>query len=95
MTTTHNVVTRYGVPITPRQLEVVSLIAKGFTTPAVARELGISPRTAKAHADVLRQKLGAPRRREIPEQFRLLTGRDPSTLAPLRLEHPAESPAAA
>jgi DNA-binding NarL/FixJ family response regulator len=39
--------------------------------------LGISPRTAKAHADALRQKLGVARRRQIPVAYRAKTGRDP------------------
>src|SRR5579875_2406610 len=30
-----------------------------------------------AHCDALRQKLGVPRRRQIPIAFRLLTGEDP------------------
>ena len=41
------------------------------------RASGISPRTAKAHCDVLRQKLGVPRRRQIPAAFKALTGEDP------------------
>jgi hypothetical protein len=32
---------------------------------------------AKAHSDVLRQKLGVPRRRQIPAAFKALTGEDP------------------
>ena len=39
--------------------------------------LFISPRTVKAHCDVLRQKLGVSRRRQIPVAYRLLTGVDP------------------
>ena len=46
----------------------------------VGRRLGISPRTAKAHADVLRRKLGVARRRQIPMAYRTITGEDP--LAP-------------
>ena len=41
--------------------------------------LGISPRTAKAHSDALRQKLGVPRRRQIPAAYRARTGDDPLT----------------
>jgi DNA-binding CsgD family transcriptional regulator len=69
--------------LTPRQREVVVLIAAGCSNEEVGERLGISPRTAKAHCDVLRQKLGVPRRRQIPVAYRLLTGEDP--LAP-RLE---------
>ena len=64
-------------PITPRQRQVVALIAAGCSNDEVGARLGISPRTAKAHADVLRQKLGVRRRRQIPIAFRVLTGEDP------------------
>ena len=67
-------------PITERQRQVVELIAAGYSNDEVGRRLGISPRTAKAHADVLRRKLGVARRRQIPAAYRALTGDDP--LAP-------------
>jgi ATP/maltotriose-dependent transcriptional regulator MalT len=63
--------------ITERQREVVELIAAGLSNDEVGARLGISPRTAKAHCDVLRQKLGVSRRRQIPVAYRLLTGEDP------------------
>lgn len=68
---------RKATPITARQREVVALIAAGCSNDEVGARLGISARTAKAHSDVLRQKLGVPRRRQIPIAFRLLTGEDP------------------
>ena len=63
--------------ITSRQRQVVELIAQGLSNDEVGVELGISPRTVKAHSDALRHKLGVPRRRQIPVAFRLLTGEDP------------------
>ena len=66
--------------ITRRQREVVALIAAGCSHDEVGQRLGISPRTAKAHCDALRQKLGVARRRQIPAAYRSLTGDDP--LAP-------------
>jgi hypothetical protein len=48
--------------ITSRQREVVELIAQGLSN----EEVGL-----------VRQKLGVPRRRQIPVAFRLLTGEDP------------------
>ena len=63
--------------ITARQREVVVLIAAGMSNDKVGACLGISPRTAKAHADVLRQKLGVARRRQIPYAYLALTGDDP------------------
>lgn len=63
--------------ITERQREVIRLIAEGLSNEELGLELGISPRTAKAHCDALRQKLGVPLRRQIPLAYRLLTGDDP------------------
>jgi DNA-binding CsgD family transcriptional regulator len=63
--------------LTERQRQVVALIAAGCSNVELGRELGISPRTAKAHCDVLRRKLGVPRRRHIPAAYRTLTGEDP------------------
>jgi ATP/maltotriose-dependent transcriptional regulator MalT len=63
--------------ITDRQRQVVELIAAGCSNAEVGRRLGISPRTAKAHSDALRQKLGVARRRQIPAAYRTQTGRDP------------------
>ncbi len=63
--------------ITERQREVIVLIAAGCSNDEVGQRLGISPRTVKAHCDVLRQKLGVPRRRQIPSAYRSLTGDDP------------------
>ena len=70
--------------LTPRQKQVVELIAAGCSNEEVGERLGISPRTAKAHCDVLRQKLGVARRRQIPRAYRELTGDDPlsKSLAP-------------
>jgi DNA-binding CsgD family transcriptional regulator len=63
--------------ITDRQREVIALIAAGCSNDEVGARLGISPRTVKAHCDVLRQKLGVKRRRQIPMAFRIITGEDP------------------
>ena len=65
------------IGLTGRQRQVVALIAAGCSNDEVGAQLGISPRTAKAHCDVLRQKLGVPRRRQIPAAYRALTGDDP------------------
>jgi ATP/maltotriose-dependent transcriptional regulator MalT len=64
-------------PITERQRQVVELIAAGCSNEEVGRRLGISTRTAKAHSDVLRRKLGVARRRQIPAAYLAATGNDP------------------
>lgn len=66
-----------GPVLTERQRTVVSLIAAGCSNDEVGERLGISARTAKAHSDTLRLKLGVARRRHIPAAYRLLTGDDP------------------
>ena len=68
--------TRIPPKITQRQLQVIELIAAGCSNEEVGERLGISPRTAKAHCDVLRQKLGVARRRQIPVAYRLHPGVD-------------------
>jgi ATP/maltotriose-dependent transcriptional regulator MalT len=69
--------------LTPRQKQVVELIAAGCSNEEVGERLGISPRTAKAHSDVLRQKLGVARRRQIPRAYLQQTGDDPLLKASL------------
>jgi ATP/maltotriose-dependent transcriptional regulator MalT len=73
----HQVLSQGRLALTERQRQVVELIAAGCSNEEVGERLGISARTAKAHCDVLRQKLGVPRRRQIPVAYRLLTGDDP------------------
>ena len=72
-----NTMAERHLSITERQREVIVLIAAGCSNDEVGQRLGISPRTVKAHCDVLRQKLGVPRRRQIPIAYRSLTGDDP------------------
>jgi DNA-binding NarL/FixJ family response regulator len=66
-----------GTRFTERQRQVVRLIAAGCSNVEIAERLGVSPRTAKAHSDVLRSKLGVSRRRQIPAAYRDATGEDP------------------
>jgi non-specific serine/threonine protein kinase len=66
-----------GTHFTSRQRQVIQLIAEGCSNVEIAERLGVSPRTAKAHSDVLRSKLGVSRRRQIPLAFRDATGENP------------------
>jgi DNA-binding CsgD family transcriptional regulator len=47
------------VLLTPRELEVLSLLAEGMSNKAIARRLGISVHTAKFHVGALIDKLDA------------------------------------
>jgi DNA-binding CsgD family transcriptional regulator len=47
------------VSLTPRELEVLTLLAEGMSNKAIARRLGISVHTAKFHAGALIDELDA------------------------------------
>ena len=65
------------VALSPRQQQVLMLVAAGLTGGEIAQELSISPRTARMHCDALKIKLGVPKRRLIPAAYRAITGEDP------------------
>jgi DNA-binding NarL/FixJ family response regulator len=50
--------------LTPREAEVLALVARGLTNREIAAELVISEKTAGIHVSHILQKLGAPNRRE-------------------------------
>jgi DNA-binding CsgD family transcriptional regulator len=50
--------------LTPREAEVLALLARGYTDREVAAALVISVRTAGVHVSHILRKLGAPNRRE-------------------------------
>ncbi|MBA3716741.1 MAG: helix-turn-helix transcriptional regulator [Actinobacteria bacterium] len=70
---------------TTRQLQVVELIAAGCSNEEIGQRLGLSARTAKAHSDALRRKLGVAKKRQIPAAYRLVTGQDPLDQLPAAL----------
>jgi DNA-binding NarL/FixJ family response regulator len=49
-------------PLTERQREVLRLLTEGFDNAQIARSLGISPRTARAHVSSVLERLGAENR---------------------------------
>ena len=51
-------------PLTPRELQVLQLVAQGLPNKGIARRLGISENTAKFHVASLTGKLGASSRTE-------------------------------
>jgi DNA-binding NarL/FixJ family response regulator len=54
-----------GDPLTPRELEVVKLIAEGYTSRRIAEELTISEKTVERHRANLLEKLGMRDRVEL------------------------------
>jgi len=53
--------------LTPRELEVLALMAEGRSNTAIAERLTVSPKTLEAHIGRLLQKLGLP---ESPDDHR-------------------------
>jgi DNA-binding NarL/FixJ family response regulator len=54
-----------GDPLTARELEVVKLIAEGYTSRAIAEELVISEKTVERHRSNILEKLGMRDRVEL------------------------------
>ncbi|HZB67786.1 MAG TPA: alpha/beta fold hydrolase [Ornithinibacter sp.] len=54
-----------GPRLTGRELEVAELVAEGLTNQSVARRLSVAPRTAEAHVENIRRKLGVRSRAQI------------------------------
>ncbi len=48
--------------MTPRELEVLALVARGLSNPEIATELAISRRTVHAHLRAIYPKLGVSSR---------------------------------
>jgi len=61
--------------LTDRQRQVALAVERGLSNEEIGAELGISPRTVKAHTDAIRRKLGVRRRRQIPPALREREGR--------------------
>jgi DNA-binding CsgD family transcriptional regulator len=55
----HATVEGHGFELTPRELDVLALLAEGASNKAIARQLGISVHTAKFHVGSLLDKLDA------------------------------------
>jgi DNA-binding NarL/FixJ family response regulator len=55
-------------PLTPREVEVVQLLAEGLTNRRIGERLGISEHTAKFHVNAILGKLGAQSRSEAVAQ---------------------------
>jgi DNA-binding NarL/FixJ family response regulator len=51
-------------PLTPREQEVLQLMAQGYANKTIARELGITEHTVKFHVNAVLAKLGAQSRTE-------------------------------
>lgn len=59
--------------LTPRQIKVCELVAKGYTNKEIGRSLGISSRTVEDHKGIAMGKLGV---RNAVELTRVVLGID-------------------
>jgi LuxR family maltose regulon positive regulatory protein len=59
-------------PLTPREREIVGLLAVGLTNREIAEKLVLSPETVKKHAGNIYQKLGVNNRTQAVAQARAL-----------------------
>ena len=53
-----------GAGLTPRETEVLALLAEGLSNKGIAARIGIAERTAKFHVESILAKLGAETRSE-------------------------------
>jgi len=53
--------------LTPREREVLALVARGMSNKRIARELGLAEKTVKTHVSHVLAKLGAADRTEAAE----------------------------
>ncbi len=65
------------LPLSPREFEVLALVAEGLTARRIAKRLGIKESTVRTHLDHAKEKLGA---RTLPEAASRL-GRQPGVAA--------------
>jgi DNA-binding CsgD family transcriptional regulator len=75
------------IEISPREQEVLVLMAHGYQDPAIAAELFISLGTVKGHKNALYQKLGAHNGAQavhLAYQAGLLSACDPGDLVVVR-----------
>ncbi|MDQ3876501.1 MAG: LuxR C-terminal-related transcriptional regulator [Actinomycetota bacterium] len=71
--------------VTPREVEVLALIAEGRTDRGIAKELYVMPKTVEAHVRSIFRKLELPtdstENRRVHAVLTFLRARTPSTLA--------------
>jgi DNA-binding CsgD family transcriptional regulator len=65
----HHARARVGDPLTPRELEILALVAAGEPTAAIAQRLAISENTVKGHLTHAYKKTGARNRVQATRHY--------------------------
>jgi DNA-binding NarL/FixJ family response regulator len=60
--------------LTPRELEVLKLLAQGLSTIEIGQQAGIDPRSVQNYITTLRRKTGCEERTQLADWYRRLTG---------------------
>jgi DNA-binding CsgD family transcriptional regulator len=63
-----------AVPLTPRESETLRLLAAGFRGRQIARRLGVSIHTARAHVKAILRKFSAHSQAELVDRLHPLGG---------------------
>ena len=79
--------------LTPREVDVLGLVARGYTNPEIANALFISDKTASVHVSNILRKLDVPNRREAAAVAHRLTTSTPHAPAPPTGLHLRTAPA--
>ena len=56
--------------LTPKEFDVLKLLAQGLGTVAIAKQIGIGPRSVQNHITNLRRKLGCAERTQLLVWYR-------------------------
>ena len=71
-----------ALDLTPREVDVLGLVARGYTNPDIAKALFISVKTASVHVSNILRKLDVPNRREAAAVAHRLTTSTPHPPVP-------------
>lgn len=75
---------REGAPLTPRELELLAVIARGLSTREIVEQLGITPGTVKAHLTSIFRKIGVANRVQAARYYIDNLRPDPAATIELR-----------
>jgi DNA-binding CsgD family transcriptional regulator len=82
---------RLGKPLSPREIEVVQLYARGLKRGEIAQRLGLANRTVDAYGYYARMKLGAKTIPQLLYRYGLVREQVDALLGAFRCGHPKDA----